>query len=361
MQILQSKLQKILLKIEAVDGSKWNYFAGNQAYKEISVNIDTTSPNTEIINNNYAMKRGGSGIVIVKVEDKNLESAYIKISERDNAQNFKIFHLTPFYKKGYYISFLVWPYEYKTFSADLIAKDKAANVSQSHIPIRWLKARYPKAKIKITSSFIKNVAIPLLQKMGIKIPDNDIQVFKKINEEIRQKSENKLYKVTNVLLDKQIDNIYIKRFRPMKGAAKKADYGEMRSYFYDKKQISSAVHKGLDLASFAHAKIYVSNNGKVIYNGFNGIYGNTLAVYHLLGLVSTYSHCSSFNIGNGNLVSKGQMIARTGATGAVFGDHLHFGIYIQGIPVQPLEWLDGHWIKDNITSVIIKAKRIINR
>jgi len=59
----------------------------------------------------------------------------------------------------------------------------------------------------------------------------------------------------------------------MKGAAKKADYGEMRSYFYDKKQISSAVHKGLDLASFAHAKIYVSNNGKVIYNGFNGIYG----------------------------------------------------------------------------------------
>jgi len=45
----------------------------------------------------------------------------------------------------------------------------------------------------------------------------------------------------------------------------------------------------------------------------------------------------------------------------VFGDHLHFGMYVQGIPVEPLEWMDSHWIRDNITNVIIKAKRIINR
>jgi hypothetical protein len=355
------KGDKILLKVEAVDNSKWNYFAGNQVDKEFSVNIDTTSPNTEVINNNYGMKRGGSGIAIVKVEDNNLEDAYIKISERDKPTNFKIFKLTPFYKKGYYISFLAWPYNYKTFSADLVAKDKAGNISHSHIPIRWKKVRYSKAKIKINNYFIKNVAVPLLHKMGIDVPQDYPAIFKKINEDVRKISEDKLYKITDVIFDKKIDNLYIKRFRPMKGAAKKADYGEMRTYSFDGNLISSAVHKGLDLASFAHAKIYASNRGKVIYEGFNGIYGNTLAIYHKLGLVSTYSHCSSFNVGVGSLVSNGQVIARTGATGAVFGDHLHFGIYIQGIPVQPLEWLDSHWIKDNITSVLIKAKRMINR
>ena len=126
-------------------------------------------------------------------------------------------------------------------------------------------------------------------------------------------------------------------------------------------KISFAIHKGLDLASFRHAKIYLSNRGKVIYEGFNAIYGNTLAIYHILGMVTTYSHCSSFNVKEGDILSKGIVIANTGNTGAVFGDHLHFGIYIQGIAVQPIEWIDSHWIKDNIIKVIIDAKRIINR
>jgi len=135
----------------------------------------------------------------------------------------------------------------------------------------------------------------------------------------------------------------------------------MRSYIFDGEKISFAIHKGIDLASFRQAKIYSSNKGSVIYANFTGIYGNTLAVYHKLGLVSSYSHCSIFNVSQGSKVSRGMILARTGSTGAVFGDHLHFGIYIQGLPVQPLEWMDSHWIKDNITNVIIKAKRLINK
>jgi len=355
------KGKEILIKVEAVDNSKWNYFAGNEAKTEKIFKIDTISPTTEVINNNYAMRRGGSGLAIVKVNDENLAKSYIKISERDNPINYKIFKLTPFYKTGYFISLLAWPYEYKSFSADLVAIDKAGNKSISHIPIRWLKAKYPKVKIKITDNFIKNIDVPLLQKMGIEVPHNLSDIFKKVNEEVRKLNEKKLYEITNVILDKKIDHFYLKAFKPMKGAAKKAGFGEMRSYIYKGKKISEAIHKGLDLASFRKAKIYSSNKGKVIYQDFVGIYGNTLAIYHKLGLVSTYSHCSSFNVSNNSVVSKGIIIARTGATGAVFGDHLHFGIYVQGIPSQPLEWMDSHWIKDNITSVIIKAKRIINR
>ena len=355
------KGDKIELKIEAIDNSKWNYFAGNRVEKEVVLNIDTSAPNTEIINNNYAMKRGGSGIAIVKVEDKNLKDAYIKITERDKPENFKIFKLIPFYKENYYISLLAWPYDYKTFSADLIATDKAGNISRSHIPIRWKKVKYPKANIKIGDNFIKQIAVPLLNRVRIAVPSDAVDIFKEVNEKLRKIDEKELYQITNVMLDKKIDNIYINPFRPMKGYAKKASFGEVRTYYYQSKKISQAIHKGLDIASFRHAKVYASNKGKVIYRDFVGIYGNTLALYHLLGLVSTYSHCSGFNVDNNQFVHKGQLIAHTGSTGAVFGDHLHFGVYIQGIPVEPLEWMDGHWIKDNITNVIIKAKRIINR
>jgi len=355
------KGKNIIIKVQVIDNSKWNYFAGNEVLKELNLTIDTNSPITEVIHNNYAMKRGGSGIAIVKVEDENLDKAYIQITERDNPKNFKILKLTPFYKKGYFISLLAWPYEYKTFSADLVAYDKAGNISKSHIPIRWLRAKYPRAKIKISDKFIKQVAIPLLQKVGMNIPTDPIEIFKKVNENLRKRSEDKLYKITNVILDKKINSFYIRAFRPMKGYAKKADFGERRTYYYNGENISFAIHKGLDIASYRHAKIYASNKGKVIYEGFNGIYGNTLALYHKLGLVSTYSHCSGFNVGVSTEVSRGSLLARTGATGAVFGDHLHFGVYVQGIPVEPLEWMDSHWIRDNITKVIIKAKRIMNR
>jgi len=351
----------VTLKVEAIDGSKWNYFAGNEAKKQKEFYIDTISPTTEVINNNYAMKRGGSGIAIVKVSDDNLKEAYIKVSDSENPDNFIKLKLTPFYKKGYFISLLAWPYSFKGFNAELVAIDKANNISTSHIPMRWKRAWYPKAKIKISKEFIKVVAIPLLQKMGMDVPNNPIEIFKEVNERLRQISEKRLYKITNVILDKKINSFYLRPFKPLRSYAKKASYGEMRTYYYNGEKISFAIHKGLDIARIAHSKIYASNSGRVIFEGFNGIYGNTLALYHKLGLVSTYSHCSSFNVANGASVSRGTLIAHTGATGAVFGDHLHFGIYVQGIPVEPLEWMDAHWIKDNITGVIIKAKRVINR
>jgi murein DD-endopeptidase MepM/ murein hydrolase activator NlpD len=56
----------------------------------------------------------------------------------------------------------------------------------------------------------------------------------------------------------------------------------------------------------------------------------------------------------------GQKIARTGATGGVFGDHLHFGIIIQGIEVNPLEWMDRNWIKTRITKILKEANTIID-
>ena len=351
----------ITIKVVAVDDSKWHYFAGNEVKKSFTFKVDTISPVAEVINNNYAMKRGGSGIAIVKVFDKHLKSAYIKISERDNPNVFKKFKLTPFYKQNYYISLLAWPYNYKTFSADLIVTDEAGNISQAHIPIRWRKSKYSKPKIKITDNFVKTIDVPLLQKAGLNIPSNLADIFNMANETLRKINETHLYKITDVVLDKKVDSLNIKPFRPMKGYTKEASYGEMRSYYLDGKKISFAIHKGVDLASYRNAKIYASNIGKVIFEGFVGIYGNTLAVYHKLGLVSTYSHCSSFDVGMGQQVYRGEVIAHTGSTGAVFGDHLHFGTYVQGIPVEPLEWMDSHWIRDNITSIIIKAKRMINR
>ena len=46
----------------------------------------------------------------------------------------------------------------------------------------------------------------------------------------------------------------------------------------------------------------------------------------------------------------GDIVGTTGVSGLAGGDHLHFGVLVGGVPVQPLEWLDSSWVKNNITS-----------
>ena len=51
----------------------------------------------------------------------------------------------------------------------------------------------------------------------------------------------------------------------------------------------------------------------------------------------------------GDAVKERQIIGRTGETGLAAGDHLHYGVYLHGVAVLPVEWWDPKWIEDNIT------------
>jgi murein DD-endopeptidase MepM/ murein hydrolase activator NlpD len=77
-------------------------------------------------------------------------------------------------------------------------------------------------------------------------------------------------------------------------------------------------------------------------------------------LYTLYGHCSTLKVKEGDEVQKGDVIAKTGSTGLAMGDHLHFGILVQGVEVRPVEWLDKKWIKDNIDKVFKDANKIIS-
>ena len=64
--------------------------------------------------------------------------------------------------------------------------------------------------------------------------------------------------------------------------------------------------------------------------------------------MTIYAHLSSFSAVEGQEVARGLVIGRTGMTGLAAGDHLHFSTLLQGIPVDPSEWWDGHWVRDRI-------------
>ncbi len=81
-----------------------------------------------------------------------------------------------------------------------------------------------------------------------------------------------------------------------------------------------------------------------------GIYGQCIIIDHGLGLQTLYAHLSSMAVEVGDVVERGQIIGRTGATGLAGGDHLHYGIIVGGVPVNPIEWWDKNWVRNNITS-----------
>ena len=107
------------------------------------------------------------------------------------------------------------------------------------------------------------------------------------------------------------------------------------------------------------ASIKTSNSGEVVFKDYLGLYGNSIVIDHGMGLFSLYAHTSTQKVEIGDMVNAKQVIANTGSTGAVFGDHLHFGILVQGVEVNPLEWMDKNWIKVRITNVINNANKQI--
>ena len=348
--------KEIQIVVSATDTSYWHFFRGNFAQKKKILIIDKTYPETSVINNSYAIGRGGSAVAIVKVKDNNLKDKYILVNGKYR------FNLTPFVKKDYYIALIAWPCKEKKFDAELIAIDKAGNKTQTHIPYYWRTKgiyRLKNKKLTITDKFIENVAKRVLVKSGFEVPNDPVEIFKTMNEKLRALNEKELFNLTRKIYDDKIDSFYINRFYPLPGGAKQAGFMELRHYYYKGEEISRAIHKGMDIAKVKRAKVYASNLGEVKANKYIGIYGNTLVIYHKLGLYTTYSHLSEFLVKKGDKVKKGEVIARTGSTGGVFGDHLHFGVYIQGFPVQPLEWMDRRWIKLNIINVIKDAKRTI--
>ena len=350
------KDKSIDIIIEAQDSSKWNLLQGNSVKKVFKLTIDKRKPQVNIVSNSYKISRGGSALVIFKASDENMQDIYIQ------ANNKKRFKPQPFYKEGYYISLIAWPVIDSSFKATVIAKDLAGNISKSYIPFYLKEKNYQISNIKLSDGFLKGKIAELADEFeetqGITEP---LEQFKIINEDVRAKNEKLIHDITSKVPDAQIDTFKINKMYPLKNAQVVAAFGDHRKYSYKGSKVSESYHLGLDLASNAMADIKPQNGGDVVYSDYNGLYGNMPIIHHGLGLYTLYGHCSSVQVANGDSTNKNVTIAKTGKSGYAMGDHLHFGVLVQGIEVRPQEWMDAEWMKLNIYNVIDSAKKIIKR
>jgi len=103
-------------------------------------------------------------------------------------------------------------------------------------------------------------------------------------------------------------------------------------------------HKGLDIKVPEGTPVQAANSGEVVLadDSFY-LHGKTVIVDHGQGVATIYLHLKSINVSKGQRVSKGEIIGRVGETGLATGPHLHWGLCVHGVPVNPLSWVEREY------------------
>lgn len=127
------------------------------------------------------------------------------------------------------------------------------------------------------------------------------------------------------------------------GAFRHPRPGAVTSPFGQKRMFNNELrsrHTGLDLRADRGTPVYATNSGRVAVAADLYFTGNTVYLDHGFGLYTAYFHLSEIDVlGVGQWVERGERIGRVGATGRVTGPHLHWGVYLHGIPLDPLSLL----------------------
>ncbi|WP_321532772.1 M23 family metallopeptidase [uncultured Desulfuromonas sp.] len=334
----------LTVEITAVDRSIYHFGKGNTTTTTVSLIRDSRPPIISIHSVAHNLYQGGAGLIAYSVSEPVTRSG-IQIGDT----------FFPGYEQpsGVYLCLFAFPYNVDTEEVPrLIAEDQAENVGMGGFYYHLNLKNFRSDKIGISDGFLDR-KMPQFQHL---FPDaaTPLDVFLKVNRELRPKNRARLLDIGR---NTATQFTWTKAFLRQPNAANRAKFGDRRAYIYNGKIIDNQTHLGIDLASIARADVPASNTGRVVFADFMGIYGQCIIIDHGLGLQSLYAHLSRMDVQVGDQVQRGQIIAKTGATGLAGGDHLHFGIVISGIPVNPAEWWDPKWVTNNITSKLDLAKR----
>ena len=98
----------------------------------------------------------------------------------------------------------------------------------------------------------------------------------------------------------------------------------------------SRLHQGVDFGAAWGSPVLAAAGGKVTFAGAHGGHGNYIQVLHHPGLMTAYAHLSRFAVKPGAAVAQGQVIGYVGSTGLSTGPHLHYEVWLNGAPVNPV-------------------------
>jgi murein DD-endopeptidase MepM/ murein hydrolase activator NlpD len=322
----------------------WDYSRrgeGNLASLQHKSIVDTVPPSLRAVSRMHNVNVGGVGFAVYQTsQDAALSGVFVDdlffpgYPAKDQAE------------KGVHHCYFAVPYDKASNpKIHLWARDKAGNEAKTSFYYLVIQKKFREDKIELSEKFLQKL-LPYFSFYPLDSEDSDIKKFLKINNELRRENHQTLSQLKEKTgAEKLWDGVWLSHWNG-KTMARFADH---RFYLYKGQKVDDKFHLGVDLASLANAPVLASNSGKVIFADRLGIYGLAVVIDHGQGLASVYGHLSEIDVSPGQDVKKGATLGLTGDTGLAGGDHLHFSVMLQGIFVNPVEWWDQRWIRDNVT------------
>ncbi len=330
------------IRIAAWDHSWRKWFDGNRTYQEQEVVIDMTPPRVSVLSRQHNINQGGAGLVIYRLSEP-CEEHGIHVGDE-----FFPGHAGYFEDAGIYLAFFALKHDQGPGTEILVtAVDSAGNTGKGGLYYHISAKRFTSETLGISDRFLNKI-LPAFESIDGLEPDASLlEQFLFINKDLRQKNNQTiLLNGANTDLKIHWDGAFLR----LPNSAHKAGFADHRSYQYDGNIVDRQYHLGIDLASVMHAPVPAANAGRVTFVDEVGIYGKTVIVDHGFGLFSLYSHLSRTSVNVADHIEKGDILGYSGSTGLAGGDHLHFGMFVNHIFVNPLEWWDASWIHNNIVN-----------
>ncbi|GBR75378.1 peptidase M23 [Candidatus Termititenax persephonae] len=121
-------------------------------------------------------------------------------------------------------------------------------------------------------------------------------------------------------------------------------YGVQRHYRDQAgRPLYSWSHRGMDFAAKRRTPVYAVQNGVISVAEMMQVNGGIIVLDHGQGVMSIYSHLDALLVQKNQYVTKNALIAYSGNTGQSTGPHLHFGLSVHNVRVNPQEWLGKKW------------------
>ena len=141
----------------------------------------------------------------------------------------------------------------------------------------------------------------------------------------------KLLALETMLMQVRLEKKLISSVSPVKESWSSSNFGWRIDPFTGK----NAMHEGVDYVASEGTSILASASGIVVYAGSHEQYGNMVEIDHGNDIVTRYAHASRLLVKIGQVVRRGQEIAKVGSTGRATGNHLHFEVRYKGIAQNP--------------------------
>lgn len=356
------------LSIAVFDRSFWS----NAARTTLPLTIDYEKPEIAVIPDQHNATLGGAELVFYRVTDDNPGFSGVTIGSE---------LLPGFQAKNFDPEFEAFPDLYLAFfpvprslagggeSLRIFARDVVGNITYAPVSFRASNGGGKELPVVITSAQSDERIDPLYDQYVIKraklAGDPVRPVTPAVSDDDRLERIKSVAQDYRDLIEQGLKSLFARpkgqRFWEgtfAKNAGKEQQgFGDQIAIRLGDKVGGQFRQSGVFSSLAPNSEVRAANNGIVIFADDLGIYGKTVILDHGFGLTSLYANLSAFEHLEGDRVSRGDVIGRSGASGLVFGPGLTYEMRLHGEPIRPIEWWDATWQRDHVEAKVKAVKK----